>query len=266
MNRVKSDLSIYTSGNNKNIPIIFVHGFPYDHEMWNMQVMSLSSKYFCVTYDIRGLGSSQAEDGQFTMESFVDDLENILLELNLNKPVLCGLSMGGYISLRAVERMEEKFSALILCDTKSEADTNEAKLKRAEGVKKINTEGLEAFVKGSVPNTFTSDSIKSSSIYQEILNRSLRSNPLGVKGSLLAMAGRTDTTAYLSQIKIPTLVVCGEDDKLSPPASMKEMANKIKGSEYVLVPNAAHMSPVENPNLVNKVIIDFIQKNLKNNL
>ncbi|MHB9011948.1 MAG: alpha/beta fold hydrolase [Ignavibacteriaceae bacterium] len=137
MNRVKSDLSIYTSGDNKNIPIIFVHGFPYDHEMWNMQVMSLSSKYFCVTYDIRGLGSSQAEDGQFTMESFVDDLENILLELNLNKPVLCGLSMGGYISLRAVERMEEKFSALILCDTKSEADTNEAKLKRAEGVKKL---------------------------------------------------------------------------------------------------------------------------------
>jgi len=264
MYRRKSDLSIFTSGDSKNIPIIFVHGFPYDHKMWEMQTITLSKKYYCVTYDIRGLGSSSVGDGQFTMESFVDDLENILLELNLNKPVLCGLSMGGYISLRAVERMEEKFSALVLCDTKSEADTNEAKLKRSEGVKKINTEGLESFVNSSVPNTFTSDSIKSSNIYQEILNRSLQLIPLGVKGCLLAMAGRTDTTAYLSQINIPTLVVCGEDDKLSPPASMKELANKIKGSEYILVPNAAHMSPVENPNLVNKVIIDFIQKNLKN--
>ncbi|MHB8578319.1 MAG: alpha/beta fold hydrolase [Ignavibacteriaceae bacterium] len=266
MNKAKSNLAIYTSGDNRNIPIIFVHGFPYDHEMWNMQVMAMSSKFFCVTYDIRGLGSSPAGDGQFTMESFVDDLENILFELNLNKPVLCGLSMGGYISLRAIERMEEKFSALILCDTKSEADSNEAKLKRAEGVKQINSEGLELFVKGTVPNTFTFDSIKNSNTYQEILGRSLRSNPLGVKGCLLAMSGRTDTTVYLSQIKIPTLVICGEEDKLSPPASMKDMANKINGAEYVLVPKAAHMSPVENPNFVNKTIEDFIQKNLENSL
>ncbi|MHB1685906.1 MAG: alpha/beta fold hydrolase [Ignavibacteriaceae bacterium] len=262
MNKTRCDLSIFPVGDKKNSPIIFVHGFPYDHEMWNNQVTELSGKYFCVTYDIRGLGASPAGDGQYTMESFTDDLENIIAELNLNKPALCGLSMGGYISLRAVERMEEKFSALILCDTKSEADTNEGKLKRAEGVKKINTEGIETFVKVTVPNTFTGESIKNSNRYQEILKRSLHSNPVGVKGCLLAMAGRTDTTSYLPKIKIPTLVICGEKDRLSPPESMKAMTDKINGAEFMLVPNAAHMSPVENPEVVNKAISYFLGKNI----
>ena len=131
MKRTINDLPVFTEGVNNKHTIIFVHGFPFDHLMWKNQIDELGKDYFCITYDIRGLGESPVGDGQYTMEMFVDDLENIIDELKLNNPILCGLSMGGYISLRAVERMENKFSALILCDTKSSADDNQGKLKRA---------------------------------------------------------------------------------------------------------------------------------------
>ena len=254
--------SIYKHGDSVATPIIFIHGFPYDHLMWENVISFLQKTYFCISYDVRGLGDSASGDGQFTMESFVDDLEEIINELKLDKPVLCGLSMGGYIALRAVERMEEKFRGLILCDTKSEADNNEGKLKRAAGIKKINKVGVQKFVEDFVPGCFAEESIKNLKEYKETLTRSLKSDPIGVKGCLLAMQGRTDTTTYLEKIKIPSLVICGEEDKLSPPEAMKNMAEKIHSSDFVLIPNAAHMTPIENPEAVSKAILSFLKKNL----
>lgn len=254
-------LSVFLEGNNSNKPIIFLHGFPYDHTMWHAQIEILKDKYFCVSYDIRGLGESPAGDGQFTMESFVDDLESIINHLNLNKPFISGLSMGGYISLRALERMQDKFSAAILCDTRSEADNNEGKLKRAAGIKRINTEGLAPFAKDFITNCF-GNYFKQNRAEElnRIIEKSSAFNPVGVKGCLLAMLSRTDTTQSLSKINIPTLLICGEQDALTPPAVMKEMFHKIPDAEFVEVKNAGHMTPIENPDEVNKAIVNFLSK------
>ncbi len=256
-----NNLSVFTEGEKKNTPFVLVHGFPFDHRMWDAQVKELSKQYYCVTYDIRGMGESLAGDGQFTMESFVDDLEIIVDELKLKKPVLCGLSMGGYIALRAVERMEAKFSTLILCDTKSDPDDSEGKLKRAAGIKMINEKGVETFVRQFVPNCFSEnfmDAYKEE--YKNVINRSQHNSPTGVKGCLLAMAGRTDTTPFLQNISIPTLVICGEKDKLTPPVVMKAMADKIDNSEFIIISDAGHMSPVESANIVNQKIKDFLMR------
>ena len=96
---LKQEIQIFKAGRPERKSIIFIHGFPFDHYMWDKQINELKSSYNCVTYDIRGLGISPAGDGQFTLESFVDDLESIINEFKLDKPVLCGLSMGGYIAL-----------------------------------------------------------------------------------------------------------------------------------------------------------------------
>lgn len=254
-----NSLKVFTSGRKENPSIIFVHGFPFDHFMWNNQVEELKNKYFCVTYDVRGLGASPAGDGQFTLESFVDDLESIIQMLKLNSPVLCGLSMGGYISLRALERIPNKFKAAILCDTRSESDTNKGKLKRAAAIKLINTNGVKEFVSGFVPNCFSENFMKQNSdIYLEIVETSMASNPIAVKGCLLAMSGRTDTSSSLSTLKIPVLVLCGDDDKLTPPSVMKSMADEIPAGKFSIVPNAGHMSPVENPDFVNEQINSFL--------
>lgn len=263
MNSTKNNTVIYQEGKENPQAIIFIHGFPFDCKMWSGQVEYFKKNYHCVTYDIRGLGESPAGDGQFTMESFVDDLFEIMDELSLNKPVICGLSMGGYIALRAVERDEKKFRAVILCDTKSEADSNAVKLNRAAGIKQINNEGVQKFIGSFVPKCFTDKFINSNMPgYKEVLNRALRSDPKGIKGCLLAMAGRTDTTGYLSKVKIPVLVICGAEDKITPPDIMKAMSDKISTSEFLIVREAAHLSPVENSKFVNSSIDKFIKAKL----
>ncbi|MEO8232115.1 MAG: alpha/beta hydrolase, partial [Ignavibacteriota bacterium] len=203
MKETINNLSVFLEGNSKNKSIIFVHGFPYDHTMWKAQIDELSEKYFCVAYDIRGLGESPVGDGQFTMESFVDDLETIITKLKLDKPILCGLSMGGYIGLRALETMQEKFSAVILCDTRPDADNNEGKQKRAAAIKRINDEGLAPFTKDFITicyGDFYKQNHKDD--FEKRIAKSSTFSPIGVKGSLLAMIGRNDTTEYLSKIKI----------------------------------------------------------------
>ena len=262
MKKTFNGFHVFLSGNEKSKSIIFIHGFPYDHFMWDKQVAELSENYFCVTYDIRGLGESDTGDGQFTMEMFVDDLETIVNDANLDKPVLCALSMGGYISLRAMEKIQDKFSGLILCDTKPESDDNTGKLKRANAIKQIGSGDYENFIESFVLNCFGEKFIKENSAeYKKVVDRSKKNNPIGVKGCLLAMAGRTDTTESLSKIILPTLVICGSEDKLSPPATMKSMAEKIPYSRFVLIEDAGHMTPIENPVKVNSSIKEFLLQN-----
>lgn len=259
MNDTINGLKVFTKGDMSNTAIIFLHGFPYDHFMWDEQVNLLSGKYLCITYDIRGLGQSPAGGGQYTIESMADDLFSVADHFGLGKFILCGLSMGGYISLRALEREPERFKAAILLDTKSGADNNEAKIKRAMGVKSINSESVQKFVNAFVPNCFAEES-KQLPVYTETLTRALKSDAVGVKGCLIAMAARTDTTESLTKLEIPVLILCGEKDTLTPPAVMKEMDEKIKRSEYFIVPGSGHMSPIENPEFVNEKTKSFLEK------
>lgn len=261
MNKTINGLSVNTFGNPDNQSIIFVHGFPYDHSMWENQINFLKDKYFCVAYDVRGLGASFVGDGQYTMEFFVDDLFSIITELKLKKPILCGLSMGGYIALRAVEKNQDLFSALILLDTRSEADDNTGKLKRASNINQINTEGLEKFVKAFVTFCFADETpVDQEEMFNNTLQKSYKNNPVGVKGCIIAIMSRTDTTNFLPQIKIPALVICGSFDKLTPPILMRPMAEKIPGAEFAVVPRAGHMTPLENPANVNDLIGGFLKR------
>lgn len=255
-------LSVNTFGDPSNQSIIFIHGFPYDHTMWMNQINELQSKYFCVAYDVRGLGDSYVGDGQYVMEFFVEDLFFIINELKLNKPILCGLSMGGYIALRAVEKNQKVFGGLILCDTRSDADDNEGKLKRAANINMINTEGLEKFATQFVTNCFADESpVELEEVFNHTLKIAQHQNPIGVKGCILAIGSRTDTTSFLPNIKIPTLVLGGSFDKLTPPVQMRAMAEKIPNSEYAIVPRAGHMSPLENPDNVNDLLLGFLKRN-----
>ncbi|WP_263833138.1 alpha/beta fold hydrolase [Sulfurospirillum oryzae] len=262
MKKTVGGLSVLLEGNQKNRAIIFLHGFPYDHTMWSEQIAALRDTYYCVAYDIRGLGDSSVGDGQFTMESFVDDLEMLIRELRIEKPpILCGFSMGGYIVLRAVERMESNFSAVILCDTTSNADDNEAKLKRSDVIRRINAQGLSSFSKNFIGRCY-SDVYKKEhkEAVDKRIAKSIKFNSIGVKGCLFAMLTRNDTSAYLPSIELPTLLLCGELDALTPPLRMKAMADQIKDAQFVLIKHAAHMSVVENPTDCNEAMKAFLAK------
>ena len=258
-------LKIYTRGNKNNQAIVFIHGFPYDHTMWDYQVDELKDDYYCVTYDIRGLGESYIGDGQYTMEAFAWDLFSVIDGLHINNPIICALSMGGYITLRAVEKEQERFAGLILCDTKSEADNNDGKIARSSAIDKINVEGVESFVNDFVPNCFHPKTPERlNEMYEKISANTKSQNSVGVKGALLAMLSRRDTTKSLKDIKIPTLLLVGKKDALTPPNIMENMAKGIKKSKFYVVPKSGHMAPLENPEFVNEKIKKFLSKNFSN--
>ncbi len=261
MEKYVNGIAVREYGNRGQIPIIFIHGFPYNSSMWAQQIASLKEKYNCITYDVRGLGETPSGDGQFTMEMFVDDLFAVIDDLHLDRPVIAGFSMGGYITLRAVEKEQNRFRAIILCDTRAEADDDTGKLKRANAISTINRHGVEQFVSDFVPTTFGKDAPnRIAETYNTILQQAQTESPIGVKGCLLAMATRTNTTDSLADIQVPTLLLVGEHDALTPPSMMQQMHEKIAGSEMVTVPEAGHMTPLENPEAVTQGIGDFLAR------
>lgn len=245
-------------------PIVMIHAFPLSHKAWAPQVEVLSKTCRVIAYDIRGFGKTEAGDLPYTLETYVDDLIRLLDDLKLPQAILCGLSMGGYIALRAHERHPDRVSGLVLCDTKSEADTNEAKIKRAAAIQGIKQKGLATFAEVFLRSVLTEDTLRSKPQVCEALSAMIRANsPAGVCAALVAMAARTDTTASLSKIKVPTLILVGEHDKLTPPAAAEAMAKAIPGSVMHVIPGAAHMSNLENPAVFNEKLLQFLQAGIK---
>lgn len=250
-----------TDDNKSTNTVTLIHGFPFNHEMWKSQIALLQENGFrVISYDLRGHGKSDVGDGQYTIELFVDDLIALLDYLKITNTVVCGFSMGGYVALRAIERNPERFNALILCDTTSAADSNEAKLRRATSIKLIKKDGVKPFAEGFLKAVFADPSFSTKQIIiDETRKMILANSPIGVCGALLAMAARTDTTEALSKIGVPTLVLVGEHDTITPPAAAKTMHGRIQNSKMHVISSAAHMSSMENPNVFNEHLIKFLR-------
>lgn len=257
-----NEIVFYDEGICTGIPLVFLHGFPFTHEMWKFQIEKFSASRRVISPDLRGHGESGVGDGQYTIELFVDDLIRILDHLEIQKVILCGLSMGGYIALRTAERHPERLAGLVLCDTKSEADANEAKIKRAGAMQTVKTKGVEVFAGDFIKSVLTEASLQDTSeIRKFVLGLILKNSALGIAGALLAMAARVDTTASLSKIHVPTLLLVGEEDRLTPPAASEAMAQKIPSAEIHRIPSAGHLSNIENKEFFNTQLAGFLQKN-----
>lgn len=244
-------------------PIVLVHGFPLSHEMWTNQIEILKNAYRVVAYDLGGQGRSEVGDGQFTLEFLVDDLIALLDHLKIEQAVLCGLSMGGYVSLRAVERNTERVSGLVLCDTKSETDPNETKLARGASIRAIKRNGVDAYAETFLKGALSPTSLKDPSVVETAAKIIRKNQALGLSGTLLALAGRTDTTSFLPKIQVPTLILVGEQDTITPPEQSHKMHSMIQKSELHLIPRAAHLSNMENPLDFNTHLLNFLQNHMQ---
>lgn len=254
-------LKYIDQGPRSGLPVVFIHGFPFSHAMWAGQVEAFSKDYRCIAYDIRGLGQSEPGDNQYSIEGHVDDLLGLLDALGLKKVLPVGLSMGGYITLRALERAQERFLGAVLCDTRSEADTDEARIRRFAGMKAVKADGSKVFADNFVRAVFAAASFERSpeavAMIHDVISRT---PPVSIAGTLLALASRTDTTASLTRIALPTLIIVGEEDTLTPPAASRAMHERIPGSSLRLIPGAGHMSNLENPGAFNDALAEFLKK------
>lgn len=255
------DVELYAvvKGPEEGPTVVFIHGFPVDHRMWEHQLRALPDGYRAVAYDIRGLGRSPVGDGQYTMELFTDDLFAVLDAVASDPVVACGLSMGGYVLGRALERNPGRFRAAVLADTRSTADDDETRLARAAAIAGVKQDGPTAYAEEFVERVLAGATLSRRPEIVEAVKQMIASNdPRGIAGAQLAMMSRTDTTAALAGLEIPVLVVVGEEDDLTPPKTAREMAAPIPDGRLAVVPDAGHFSPLENPDAFNRILRDFL--------
>ena len=246
-------------GPERGPPVVLLHGFPLHGGMWVGQREALAGRWRLIVPDLRGHGASDVGDGQYAMDFLADDLFAVL-EATTAKPVVgCGLSMGGYVLLRAWEREPVRFRALVLADTRSTADPDAGRLKRLDAVRALRREGLATYADAFVGTALGVTTRTERPAVVEVVKAMIRSNPVaGLVGAQLAMAARTDTTPALAGITVPTLVVVGGEDELTPPDVARELADHVPGARLVTIPRAGHLTPLESPAEFNAALVDFL--------
>ena len=248
-------------GRSDGLPLIFLHGFPFSGAMWQPQLDYLPDSVRAIAPDIRGSGASDVGDGQYTIDFFVDDMIALLDYLQISKAVLCGLSMGGYIAQRMLQRCPDLVQGLILCNTKSEADTDEAKINRVNSIRDVKRNGVASFAAEYLKRIFSADTQVNNPEAVILIKNIIESTvPLGLCGTQLALAARTDTTSLLSSLNIPVLLFAGALDLIVPSGVMKVLHEKIAGSEFHILPRSAHLSNLEDSGEFNRILIEFLKK------
>lgn len=252
----------YTDSGKGTVPLIFIHGFPFDHSTWQEQAVFFSKTQRVITYDIRGFGYSTA--GQlttFSIELFADDLIRLMDALHIRHAVLCGLSMGGYIALNVINRYPERIKALILCDTQCIADSEEAKEKRYKTIEQIESEGLVNFTENFIKNIFYKDSLESQQDTVDHIRRVMLSTPAHVvTATLKALAERAESCTTLKDIRVPVLIICGEEDVVTPLRQSEFMKTNIPNASLHTIPAAGHLSNVEQGEEFNKRLMLFLKE------
>jgi len=240
--------------------IIFIHGFPFNMSIWNRQVESLRNYCRVITYDIRGFGNSDAGTEDFTVDLFAKDLISLMDALKIEKTIVCGLSLGGYIALNAYKNYPGRFSALILSDTTCKADTSEAKEKRIKAIENIKTNGAEKYADESIKNLFAPESFNNKVKEIDAAREMIMKTPVqSLCKGLFALSVRTETCSILKKINLPVLILVGEEDIITPPAAAKFMHDKIKSSILEVLEHAGHLSNMENSEVFNNHLMRFIE-------
>jgi len=256
-----ADVSLAVEDIGSGPPVLFLHGFPLDHSMWAEQLSALAASHRVIAPDLRGFGASGVTPGKVTMVQMADDCAGLIDALGIQTPIaLVGLSMGGYVAWQFVQRHAAKLGKLVLCDTRSVADTPQAaetRLKMAEHVLK---HGTSAVAEAMLPKLFAPATYeKRPQVVESVRRMMLAAPPTGVAAAQHGMAARPDVSSMLPTIQVPTLVICGEHDAISPLAEMRTIAESIPGATLVVVPDAGHMAPMENPGVVNAALKEFLR-------
>ncbi len=242
-------------------PIVFLHAFPLNRSMWEPQVEALKNQFRVITIDLRGHGESDAPMWRYTLEQFADDTIALLQHLAIPQATFVGLSMGGYILFVLYRNYPEYVRALVLADTRAEADTPEGKATRVSMAQVAYRRGVSAIADLMLSKLLSPTGMEHNHELKSKLRTMISGNQMsGIIGDLMAMEERPDARPLLPTIRVPTLVVVGEHDSPSPPAEMKKMADQIPMAQFEYIPQAGHLSNMENPHHFNAILKNFLKE------
>jgi 3-oxoadipate enol-lactonase len=241
-------------------PVVLLHGFPLDSRMWAAQLDALAQSSRVIAPDFRGFGQSPPAGG-FTLEQLADDVYVLATQLRLPRFVLAGLSMGGYVALAYAKKYADTLRALILVDTQAGADTPESKQNRERLIAAAKEHGprpiADAMLQKMIPESTAKNRPQ---VVRDLRQMMDNANPETLAYALAAMRDRPDHTPTLATIKVPTLVIVGDQDAITPPDVARKMQEKIPNTQLKIITAAGHMSPMEQPEQVNTALTDFLHR------
>ncbi len=252
----------YLDSGGQGTPVLLVHAFPLNGEMWEPQIEALGERFRFIAPDLTGFGGSDVPEDRatYTMDGYADQLRGLLDELGIDKVALTGLSMGGYIAFAFLRKYRERVAALVLADTRAEADPPEGIEKRTNQQNQVEAEGTAGLIDvlaGALLGAPTSE--KKPDVVERV--KGLMDNPAaGFIGALESMKNRPDSTDDLAKINVPTLVIVGENDKVTPPDAARKIHEHVGGSRLVVIPEAGHLSNLEAPEAFNGALAEFLSE------
>jgi 3-oxoadipate enol-lactonase len=239
--------------------LLLVHGFPLDRTLWAHQVATLGG-WRRIAPDLRGMGASDTPADGYSITGYADDLVHLLDRLRVGQAVVAGLSMGGYVALDLLRRHRDRVAGIILVDTRADADSAEGRAGRDAMIQVARTGGSRAVAERMLPRVLGRSTQQTQpTLVEQVREMMARAPVAGVIGALGAMKERADATALLPTIDIPALVVVGQEDELTPPSAARALADAIPSAALTIIPSAGHLSPLEAPTAVSRVLAEFLE-------
>ena len=246
-------------GDGPGEPLVLLHAFPLNGRMFEPQMEAFSEGRRVVAPDYPGFGRSPRTPAQPDIRYYAEGVLGLLDRLGLERVVLGGVSMGGYVALGCMRLFPERVSGLILADTRPDADSEETRENRKNMARRVADEGVEVLIELQMRRLLARDTLENNEeVVEEVRGMILESSPGGVVAALGALRERPDSTPLLEKIEVPTLVIGGEEDGISSPEVMGAMAEKIPDSRHVTLPRAGHLSNLEAPEGFNAALKEFL--------
>lgn len=237
------------------VPLVLIHGFGLDRTIWSAMIQAHFGDQYIVLPDTLGHGESESPQGAYPMLSLAADLAGLFDFLEIEKAIVCGHSMGGYIALAFADQFKDRLAGIGLITTRADADSQEKRAGRYAMIEAIKEKGTIAQAEALAPRlSFDEDVIQHSMRLLE------KANPQGLIGSLQGMAERSDRGDMLRKIEVPSLVVAGECDQIVPVEEAKVMADVLKDCTFVIIPGCGHMPMMEKPQMLSEGIKKLIKR------
>lgn len=237
-------------------PLLLIHAFPLSGAMWQPQIEALAHNYRLIVPDLPGFGKTPLTADAYSLDDMADWLVSLLDERGLDRVAVAGLSMGGYVAFALLRRHRERITALVLADTRAGADSAEGKAGRETNAQLAENEGASAIANKMLPSLLSPDA---SAAATATLRAIIEGNaPAGIAAALRAMARRADSTELLADISVPTLIIVGAQDALTPPSEAQAMHSAIVGSQLVELANAGHIANIEQPEAFTTALQGFL--------
>ncbi|MBV8780834.1 MAG: alpha/beta fold hydrolase [Phycisphaerae bacterium] len=239
------------------MPLILMHGFPLDRRIWSETARLLSDSFRLIALDLPGFGESKSS-GTFTMDSMARDVHEFLAKMDVNRYILGGLSMGGYVAHAYANQFRAELAGLLLTNTKSAADTDEAKRGREQMAEIARTRGAVPVAEQMFPKMLTKHTIESEPQVADRVRTIMNGcPPRTIEHACIAMRDRADYTAQLSRYEIPTLIITGSEDPIATPDIAAQMHAGLRRGQLAIIPDASHLTPLEQPQLFADAVRSF---------